>query len=86
MYTVQRMKSTLDKLSVEERDALSRLYENPSWKSVVKLIELERLELAKDAFEKTDIMEIRYLKGQADGLKRFFKTVKDNYRKTDDSA
>jgi len=76
-----KVKSTLEELTKNERDALARLYETDSYKALVKLIQLERLEIAKDHLDQSDILMVRYLSGQASGLKKLILTLKDNHQK-----
>lgn len=76
------MKSPLEQLSANEREILALLYDKPDWKVLTKLISMERVELAKDALEKLDILEVRYLAGQSDGLKRLLGTIRNNFKDT----
>lgn len=75
-------KSSIEQLSAKERELLARLYETDHYKVLIRLIEIERLELAKDHVDETDISTIRYLSGQARGLKKLVGTIRDNYTKT----
>jgi hypothetical protein len=74
------MKSTLEQLSKNERDALARFYETDGYKALKRLIEIERLEIAKDHVDVSDIMMIRYLSGQAQSLKKLINTLTENYK------
>jgi len=74
------MKSVLEALTINEREALALLYEKPDYKALVKLVSSERIELAKDAIEQRDISDVRYLAGQSDGLKKLLGTIQSNYR------
>lgn len=74
------MKNVLQMLSAEERDGLVRLYDHPDWKSFRKLIDLERLELAKDHVGQRDIQEICDLSGQAKSLQRLVQTIHHNFK------
>jgi hypothetical protein len=74
------MKSPLEQLSANEREALALLYDKPDWKALTKLINIERIELAKDAIEQKDIADVRYLAGQSDGLKRLLGTIRNNFK------
>lgn len=73
-------KSTLDNLTGVERRALALWYDTESHKALVKLISLERLELAKDHVDETDMSVIRYLSGQVRGLKKLAGTIRENYK------
>lgn len=77
-----KVKSTLEQLTKNERDALARLYSTDGYKALVKLIQAERLEIAKDHLDQSDILMIRYLSGQASGLKKLVLTLRDNYQKS----
>lgn len=74
------MKSTIEQLSNDDRELLALLYDKPDWKVLRKLIDIERLELAKDAIDQKDIMDVRYYSGQAEGLKRLVETVDQNFK------
>ncbi len=74
-----KVKSTLEQLSGKERQALALFYETDAYKALINLIQAERLEIAKDHLDQSDILMIRYLSGQANGLKKLVLTLKDNY-------
>jgi len=74
------MKSVIKMLSENERETLAHLYDTADYKVLIKLINLERLELAKDAIEQRDIEEVRYLAGQAVGLRKLLGTIRDNFK------
>jgi hypothetical protein len=71
---------SISKLSVNERETLALLYDTPYWKVIRKLIDIERLELAKDSIERTEILEVRHLAGQAAGLKKLVGEIKANFK------
>lgn len=77
------MKSTLEQLSSKEREALAHLYGTDAFKALRKLIDVERLELAKDHVGQTDILQVRYLSGQSDGLKKLVLTVRDVHKQSE---
>ena len=77
------MKSTVEQLSPNQRQALVSFYETDTYKALKRLIELERLELAKDHVDVTEIGQIRYLSGQAAGLKKLVKTLRQLYIQQD---
>ena len=77
------MKSTLEQLSAKEREALAHFYTTDAHKAQEKLINLERLELAKDHVGKRDILDVCYLSGQSDGLKKLILTIRENYKTFD---
>jgi len=81
------MKSTTDFLNEKDRMGLADLYEYPEYKSLKKLLEVERLELAKDCLAITGD-RLLYIQGGAAALKKLHKTLQENYRqvkKTDQS-
>lgn len=74
------MKSTISQLTPNDREALVHLYDTVDFKVLTKLINMERIELAKDAIEQRDMAEVRYLAGQADGLKKLLGTIRNNFK------
>jgi hypothetical protein len=64
------MKSALDQLTYKEKQLLNTFYGTEQYKALRKLIDIERLELAKDHVDERDILQIRFLSGQVQGLKR----------------
>lgn len=74
------MKNTLQQLSFKEQEILAQWYNSESYKVVKKLIEIERLELTKDHLEVQDILQIRYLSGQAASLKKLLVTIRQHYK------
>jgi hypothetical protein len=74
------MKSTLEKLSKADKQALAHFYDTDSYKALRRLVDLERIELAKDHVDQTDMMLVRYLSGQIQGLKKLILTLKTNYQ------
>lgn len=69
------MKTPVDRLTQEEREILAHYYSSEGFKVLVKLIEMERLDLAKDHVEQVDILQVRYLSGQTASLKKLVKTI-----------
>jgi hypothetical protein len=74
------MKSSLSQLTDAERQTLALLYNKPDFKALTKLINIERLELAKDAIEQKDIGEVRYLHGQSVALQKLLGTLRSNFK------
>lgn len=77
------MKSTLEQLSAKERELLAHFYDTDTYKALRKLVEVERLEIAKDHIDQTDILQVRYLSGQASSLKKLCLTLRDNHKQSD---
>lgn len=77
------MKSTLEQLSAGERKALALFYDTDAFKALRKLVDVERLELAKDHVDQTDIMQVRYLSGQASSLKKLILTLGENHKQSE---
>lgn len=71
------MKSTVEQLSKSERDALALFKDSEADKALRKLIDIERLELAKDHVDQTDILNVRYLSGGANSLKKLVNTLNE---------
>jgi hypothetical protein len=74
------MKSTVQKLSPKEREALALFHDSEADKALRKLVDTERLELAKDHVDQSDILMIRYLSGGANSLKRLIVTLDEIYK------
>lgn len=74
------MKSTIEQLSIKEREVLAGFYDTPAYKALRRLIDIERLELAKDHVDEIDIMQVRYLSGQAASLAKLVVTIRDNFK------
>lgn len=68
-------KNTIELLSDDEKQALAALYEHSGFKALKRFVELERLELAKDSINQLDILNVRYLAGQAQSLKTLIKVL-----------
>lgn len=75
------MKSPLDQLSQGEREILALFVDTQAYTTLKKLIEAERLALAKDHVNQLDILNVRFLSGQVTSLKKLVSTLKDNYKK-----
>lgn len=69
------MKSPVDQLSYKEKQLLSQFYETDTYKALRHLIDMERLELAKSHVGQTDILQVRYLSGQTESLKKLVGTL-----------
>lgn len=76
------MKSTVELLTPEERKALVLFYDTRAHKALIQLIQNERLELAKDHVDQTDINQVRYLSGQVASLKKLAGTLKSLYQES----
>lgn len=76
------MKSTVSLLTPKEREALALFYDTAAYKALHKLIDTERLELAKDHVDQSDILQIRYLSGGASSLKKLILTLEDIYKQS----
>lgn len=72
------MKSTLDLLTPGERELLANFMGTATHTALVKLLELERLELAKDHVGQHDIKQVRFLSGKSESLKNLILTLKTN--------
>jgi len=75
--------SVIDKLTPKERLALVHLYSTEGYSALRKLVELERLELAKDHVDQMDILQIRYLSGQTKSLKKLIQTIDSAYKESE---
>jgi hypothetical protein len=75
------MKSAIDQLKPNEREALAHLYDTEGYKALRRLVEIERLELAKDHVGQRDILEVVDLTGQTKALKKLLGTIRDNFKK-----
>ena len=74
------MKSTVEQLTPAERKALVLFYETPAYQALRRLIDIERLELAKDHVDLTEILQVRYLSGQVASLKKLAGTLQELYK------
>jgi hypothetical protein len=62
------MRRTIDSLTPQEKELLVDLYDSDKYKALCKLIEAERLELAKDCLT-IPADRLSYVQGQAHGLR-----------------
>lgn len=74
------MKSTVDQLSTKDRALLAAFYGTDTYEALKKLVAAERVLLAQDAIDQTDILQVRYLSGQSISLKKLFGTLKVLYK------
>lgn len=74
------MKSTVEKLSVAEREALALFHDSPAHKAIEKLCALELKALGADALEAPDIEAVRRLQGQKAWILDFIKTLDIIYK------
>lgn len=70
------MKSAIDKLGYKDKQLLSQFFEGETYKALRNLIDIERVLLAQDHVGQKDMLEVRYLSGQDQGLKRLVGTLK----------
>ena len=82
------MKASIKKLSANERETLAHFYDTEGYKVLRKLIDIERVELAKDTAELSGTMEQialgnRYLTGQQVSLKRLINELRENFKDSD---
>lgn len=68
-------------LSDSERKALAHFHGTEVHKILRKLIDIERIELAKDHVGQREILEVVDLTGQTKALKRLIGTIDENYKK-----
>lgn len=78
------MKSTVEQLSPADRKALALWYDSNSYNAFRRLIDIERIELAKDAIDQIDIKQVRYISGQAASLKRLVGTLRQIYKESNE--
>jgi hypothetical protein len=71
------MKSVTEQLSQSEQKLLALFYGTPTYNAVKKLIDIERLELAKDAIEQLEIGQVRWMNGGSTKLKGLLLTIKE---------
>lgn len=76
------MKSTVEQLTKSEREALALFHDSAADKALRKLVDLERLELAKDHVDQSDILMVRYLSGGANSLKKLVVTLNEIYKQS----
>lgn len=74
------MKSTLEELTSAERKALALFYDTPAYQALRRLVDIERLELAKSHVDQVDILQVRYLSGQTAALKKLIGTLRENFK------
>ena len=77
------VKSPVDRLTAEEKAVLSQFYDSEAFKVLRKLIDIERMELAKDHVNQVDILNVRYLSGQTTALKKLVETLRDLHKKVE---
>ncbi len=74
------IRSSIDQLSPAERLILAQWYDTPSYKALRKLVDIERMELAKDHVDQIDILQVRYLSGQTSSLRRLIEQLANLYK------
>lgn len=76
------MKSVADNLSGKERILLAALFEDiETMKALRSLLQSERINLATKALVASNYEEVKYLQGEAAGLKALVHTLKDIHTK-----
>lgn len=79
-------KSSWESLTKQEATLLIQLYDTEAYKALKKLLEAERLNIAKLCAELSGmdpgqiVMNLKYLQGQAYALKQIHKIVKEQYQ------
>lgn len=79
------MTSPLDNLSKKEKELIGNFYKTESYNALRKLIDLERTMLAESHVNQIDILQVRYLSGQAESLKKLVNTIHLLSKATKDS-
>lgn len=74
------MRSAVDQLNPKDIKTLALFYDTESYRALRRLVDIERLELAKDHVNNIDIMQIRYLSGQVEALKKLIETIHSIYK------
>jgi hypothetical protein len=77
------MKSSIELLPKKARTTLAHFYGTEAHDALRQLIDIERLELAKDHVDQTDILQVRFLSGQTYSLKKLIKTLEEIYKRSD---
>lgn len=70
------MKSSVDRLSVSEREALANFYDTDAYKALKKLCQFEIEGLGKDALGSQTHEQTRYYSGQASMAVKIPKIIK----------
>lgn len=74
------MKSTVEQLSDNEREALAHLYELPGYKAFLKLCRLEIEGLGKDALGSQSHEDTRFYSGQSVMANKLPKIIRELYK------
>lgn len=69
------MKSSVDLLTSKQQELLAGFYGTEAYEALRALIDIERLELAKDTLDLQDILIVRHYSGQAHSLKKLIETL-----------
>lgn len=72
------MKSSLNSLSNEDKSLLAHFVGSKEYKVLRKLIDAERILVAKDHVDQKDILEVRFLSGKTGGLKGLIEALDQN--------
>lgn len=74
------MKTPLESLKLNEREALALWYGSDSYKALEKLAELSKTSLMKEHVGSLDILRVRYLTGGIGSLNKLLLDLKGNYK------
>lgn len=79
------MKSTIDRLTPTEKEALARLYDMSEYAVLKKLLGLERHNIATKCLLAPNYEEVKFLHGQEYSLKQLHLLLQKNFRSRDDT-
>lgn len=74
------MKSTLERLTAADREALARLYDTEGYRVLKKVHNLELVGLGKDALGATEIDQVKFLAGRAHQSKVTLEMIRTVYK------
>lgn len=77
-------KNILEELPLKKREALGRLYDSPEYEVLKEAIKLLQDNAASWALSAPDFSEVRYLAGQAYGLKMLHQNLKHLHKVTNE--
>lgn len=77
------MKSTLEYLTLKEREALASLYDTDGYKALKKLCEVEIVALGKDALTAVSMEQKEILHGRAMMAQHIPRIIKDEFKRTE---
>lgn len=76
------MKSTLDQLTKNEKEALARWYESDGYKALKRLRDLELVGMGADALAAPSMEQVSYLKGRAFQWKAVVEVIHHIYKES----